>query len=114
MTGTDRVPALLDDLRSLAASSNRIVRHGQQAFESADGDLLRLAAKAVLIDLSTFADRLPETFRADHPGVPWRNIRALRNFLAHDYDGTDYAIVWGVIANDLPAIAGELLNERAD
>jgi uncharacterized protein with HEPN domain len=110
VTGMDRVPILLEDLRRLAASADKIVRHGQQAFESSDGDLLRLAAKAVLIDLSTFADRLPETFRAHNPAVPWRNIRALRNFLAHDYEGTDYAIVWGVIAEDLPAIARRLLD----
>ena len=110
MTGIDRVPVLLEDLRRLAASSDKIVRHGQQAFESVDGDLLRLAAKAVLLDLATFADRMPETFRAQHPAVPWRKVRALRNFLAHDYEGTDYGIVWGVIADDLPAIVGELLD----
>jgi uncharacterized protein with HEPN domain len=110
VTGMDRVPILLEDLRRLAASADKIVRHGQHAFESSDGDLLRLAAKAVLIDLSTFADRLPETFRAQHPDVPWRNIRALRNFLAHDYEGTDYAIVWGVIADDLPEITRKLLD----
>jgi uncharacterized protein with HEPN domain len=107
-----RVPVLLDDLRRLAASAEKIVRHGQHAFESTDGDLLRLAAKAVLIDLATFADRLPETFRADHPAIPWRNIRALRNFLAHDYEGTDYAIVWGVLADDLPTIARKVLDAQ--
>ena len=110
MTDMDRVPLLLDDLHRLSVSARKIVGHGQHAFESVNGDLLRLAAKAVLIGLFTFADRLPESFRADHPAVPWRNIRALRNFLAHDYDGTDYAIVWGVLADDLPGIARELLD----
>lgn len=113
-TGNDaRVDKLLADLEATAASAAKIVAFGSPAFEAPDGDLLRLAAKALLIDLSSFADRLPETYRAAHPDVPWRSIRALRNFLAHDYDGTDYRIVWVAIADDLPRIAAALLHNRA-
>ena len=35
-------------------------------------------------------------------------IRATRNFIAHDYDGTDEEVLWQAIAVQLPSIAARL------
>ncbi len=60
------------------------------------------------MDLSAAADRFPESYRKQHPEVDWRGIRAVRNFIAHDYDGTDEEILWQAIAVQFPAIAAAL------
>lgn len=42
--------------------------------------------------------------------MDWRGIRAVRNFVAHDYDGTDVEILWQAIAVEFPQIVSNLLD----
>jgi uncharacterized protein len=39
-----------------------------------------------------------------HPEIPWREMRDMRNLLAHEYFGVNTKIVWETIQTDLPAI----------
>jgi len=105
----DRTPAILADIARFAASARRVVNRGHDAFTDPDDDDQRRIARSLIVDLSAAADRLPESFRRQHPEVDWRGIRAVRNFIAHDYDGTDEEILWQAIAVQFPAIAAELL-----
>ena len=34
---------------------------------------------------------------ASHPGTPWPQIAATRNFLAHQYLGVDLVLVWNIV-----------------
>jgi uncharacterized protein with HEPN domain len=85
------------------------VNRGHERFTDPDDDDQRRIARSLLVDLSAAADRLPESFRKRHPEVDWRGIRAVRNFIAHDYDGTDEEVLWQAIAVQVPAIAAALL-----
>jgi uncharacterized protein with HEPN domain len=38
-----------------------------------------------------------ETFRDQHPELPWRQAIAMRNIVAHEYGNLDYEIVWEVV-----------------
>jgi hypothetical protein len=104
----DRVPAILADLARFAASADRVVRRGRAVFVDPVDDDQRRIARSLLVDLSAAADRLPESYRAQHPDVDWRGIRAVRNFIAHDYDGTDDEILWVAISVELPRIVAAL------
>lgn len=105
----DRTPAILADIARFATSARRVVSRGHERFTDRDDDDQRRIARSLLVDLSAAADRLPEPFRQQHPEVDWRGIRAVRNFVAHDYDGTDEEILWQAIAVQFPAIAEALL-----
>ena len=105
---SDRIPAILDDISRFAVSARRVVERGRERFFDPDDDDQRRIARSLVVDLSTAADRLPESFRAAHPEVDWRGIRAVRNFIAHDYDGTDVEIMWQAIAVQYPAIVASL------
>jgi uncharacterized protein with HEPN domain len=39
-----------------------------------------------------------------HPSIPWVQIAAFRNVLAHKYLGVDIALVWEIIVRDLPSL----------
>jgi uncharacterized protein len=39
-----------------------------------------------------------------HPEIPWREMRDMRNLLAHEYFGVNTKIIWETIQTDLPAI----------
>lgn len=107
--GMDRTPAILADIARFAVTARRVVDRGHARFTDPDDDDQRRIARSLVIDLSAAADCLPESFRAGHPDIDWRGIRAVRNFIAHDYDGTDEEILWQAIAVQFPEILAALM-----
>lgn len=104
----DRVPAILADIARFATTARRVADRGHERFVDPDDDDQRRIARSLVVDLSAAADRLPGSFREAHPEIDWRGVRAVRNFIAHDYDGTDEEILWQAIAVRFPEIAATL------
>lgn len=48
------------------------------------------------------ARALPEEIRTQAPSIPWRDIIGMRHVLVHQYFGVDLAILWEIVANELP------------
>ncbi|TFD70548.1 DUF86 domain-containing protein [Cryobacterium fucosi] len=53
---------------------------------------------------------MSEGYRNQHPQVAWAELRALGNYLAHDYTNTDYRIVWNALVTDFPRLLVQLGN----
>ncbi len=104
----DRTDALLADIRDLVRHANLITGRGRDLFFNPSDRTQQLAAKAIVIDLQSAVDRLPEEYRDRHPGVAWAELRAMRNYLAHDYANTDYQIVWNALVTDFPRLLEQL------
>ena len=51
--------------------------------------------------ISEAARKLGELAEELCPTVPWSNVRALGNFLRHEYDRVDATRVWLMIEDDL-------------
>jgi uncharacterized protein with HEPN domain len=82
-------------------------------------DASRLVQDAVVRNLQVMAgstQRLSDAIKATEPGIPWREIAGFRNILAQDYLGLDTAVVWSVVAQDLPGLgrAVERMARRCD
>uniref|UniRef100_UPI0040480150 HepT-like ribonuclease domain-containing protein n=1 Tax=Mariniflexile sp. TaxID=1979402 RepID=UPI0040480150 len=43
-------------------------------------------------------------FKIEWHDIPWKNMARMRDRLIHDYIGVNYAIVYDVIKNKIPAI----------
>ena len=70
---------------------------------------------AVLRRMETAADaasHLSAALKARHPEIPWRQIGAFRNILAHGYTDLDPDQVWQAVANDLSALRAVIDEER--
>ncbi|MDF1489865.1 HepT-like ribonuclease domain-containing protein [Tessaracoccus caeni] len=106
----DRVPAILADIARFGVTAQRVANRGYERFIDPDDDDQRRIARSLIVDLSAAADRLPEEFRAQHPEIDWRGIRAVRNFIAHDYDGTDPHILWQAVVTEFPRILDALIS----
>ena len=104
----DRTPAILADIARFAVTAHRVAERGHARFVDPEDDDQRRIARSLLVDLSAAVDRLPPAFRDAHHEVDWRGIRAVRNFIAHDYDGTDEEILWQAIAVQFPVIVAAL------
>ncbi len=62
---------------------------------------------AVLRNLEIIGEavtHLPEEVLQTMPQIDWRNIRGLRNVIAHGYFGIDEKIVWDIITNKIPIL----------
>ncbi len=53
-------------------------------------------------------DRYPD-FANAHAQVPWRNMRGMRNRIAHGYFDIDLEVVWDTVQTALPPLANSLL-----
>lgn len=42
------------------------------------------------------------------PGVPWRDIRGIGNWLRHQYDCVNSEDIWNTISDDLPPLKGAI------
>jgi uncharacterized protein with HEPN domain len=104
----DRTDALLADIRDLVRHATLITNRGREVFFDRSDRTQQLAAKAIVIDLQTAVERLPEAYRDQHPDVAWAELRAMRNYLAHDYANTDYQIVWNALISDFPRLLVQL------
>lgn len=100
----ERIDLILSDIHRFGITADRVVARGRDRFfDPADDDQRRIA-RSLAVDLSTAADRLPESFRDAHPDINWRGVRGLRNVIAHDYQATDDALLWEVLASRIPEI----------
>ncbi|MBW1981277.1 MAG: DUF86 domain-containing protein [Deltaproteobacteria bacterium] len=51
---------------------------------------------------------MPEHICRQNPDIPWIDMRAMRNFVVHEYFGVSEDILWDTIHNDLPGIVEPL------
>ncbi|SFS01025.1 Uncharacterized conserved protein, contains HEPN domain [Agrococcus baldri] len=107
-----RVREALDDLLEFAATGARIVELGRARFD--DDELVQLAAEAVFIRIGAAVARLGDPFTAAHPAVRWRQMKDLRNLVAHEYAVIDDDVLWRTLEVDLPQEAAAIRTIRDD
>jgi uncharacterized protein with HEPN domain len=54
--------------------------------------------------ISEAAVCLGEQAEALCPGLPWRDIRGIGNWLRHQYDRVDIETIWNTLTMDLPSL----------
>ncbi len=53
-------------------------------------------------------------FAEQHPEVSWRNMRGMRNRIAHGYFDTNLDVVWDTVQTALPKLLERLSAVRKD
>ncbi|WP_456833336.1 HepT-like ribonuclease domain-containing protein [Deinococcus sp. UYEF24] len=66
------------------------------------------AACMNLLRLGEGTKFVPEAVQEAHGGVPWAELRGVRNLLAHDYFGVDIALLWHTLSAEVPLIRAGL------
>jgi uncharacterized protein with HEPN domain len=67
------------------------------------------AVERKLLVISEAAVRLGDQAEALCPGLPWRNIRGIGNWLRHQYDRADVETVWNTRQDDLLPLKAAVL-----
>jgi uncharacterized protein with HEPN domain len=67
-------------------------------------EAVRVTVAHYLQDMGEAARRVSSAFQAAHTDMPWREIIATRNRIAHDYTDIDFDIVWDIATAELPSL----------
>jgi len=95
----------------------QMLNHSREAIAMVDGRcrkdldqdrMLNLSLVRLMEIVGEAATRVPEEFRAEHAGVPWREVSDLRNRLIHGYDSINFDILWEIVGTDLPILVAQL------
>jgi uncharacterized protein with HEPN domain len=96
--------------RNAAILLNDVIEAIQNIFEFTHGlsfegyctDLrTRHAVEHNFMIIGEAVSRLPDDFKQKHSEVNWREVKAFRNVIVHDYFGIDNGIVWDIIQLNL-------------
>jgi uncharacterized protein with HEPN domain len=98
-----KVFALLDDTTDAALD---IVGRGKAGWDTQR--IHRLAGEAVIVRVGELANHLPMVLKDQIPRVRWRELTALRNASAHEFDRLDTELVWRTLQRDVPQISREI------
>ena len=83
-----------------------IISHKKESYESTllDDLVLRYAIERQLEIIGEAVGFLSEDLKLKYVETEWNKIKQFRNFLAHEYFGIDYSLVWDIIENKIPAL----------
>ena len=97
------------------------IRHILEAIESVhsytegmDDDAFRADERTVDAVIRKFAvigeaaRHVPAEVQKAYPHIPWRQMRAMRNLLVHEYDRVDPDVVFETVRTDLPDVVVSL------
>lgn len=95
-------------LLDIVEAITRIERHTASGRSRLDDELVQIWVIHNLEILGEAARGLSDELRQRHPEVPWREMIALRNVLAHGYFGIDVERVWTTVETDLPKLKEQI------
>jgi uncharacterized protein with HEPN domain len=78
-------------------------------FEAFVGDQKLLDAIVRRLEIIGEAStRISKRFKEDHPLLPWRDMKAMRNKLIHEYDKVNLRAVFSTTKQDVPRLRGQI------
>jgi uncharacterized protein with HEPN domain len=71
----------------------------------------------IIGEAANHINRMAPDFVAQHPELPWAQMRGMRNIVAHAYFNVDLTTVWRTVQEDLPKLKQQidpLLRQQPD
>ncbi|MBA4154944.1 MAG: DUF86 domain-containing protein [Flavobacterium sp.] len=73
-----------------------------------EDETLKRAVVRSLEIIGEATKKIPADFKEKWNTFQWKNMAGMRDRLIHDYMGVNYAIVWDVMKNKIPAMNKQL------
>jgi len=110
-----RLPDYLDHMLEAARLACSYVK-GLSKADFLDDKRTQQAVILNLILIGEEATRIlkdHENFANQHPSVPWRSMKGMRNRIAHGYFEINLDVVWETVQSALPELIKQLPTVRA-
>jgi uncharacterized protein with HEPN domain len=69
---------------------------------------LQMAIERAVEIIGEAARHLSDSFKTDHPEIPWRRIVAQRHVIAHEYGDIKQERLWSLATRDVPLLVAQL------
>ncbi len=93
----------IDDILDAIGKIQRYTKGMTRQSFSADSMIIDAVARNIEI-IGEAARHVPADIRERYPGVPWADMRGMRNVVAHDYSRVDVDILWDTLERNLPPL----------
>ena len=105
MKPLDRNASILEHIISYCDQIQQTVERFGDDYALFESDpIYRNAAALCILQIGELVGKLTDDFREQHPAVPWRQIKAMRNIVAHSYGSVDPETTWEIITDDIPIL----------
>jgi len=85
-----------------AETAQRRFFASREAFD--EEDFYRDGCAFYVQQIGEWVKELSEEFMHTNSQIAWRNIRGIRNIIAHAYEKVDPNVMWEIISEDLPQL----------
>lgn len=112
----NRLPDYLDHIQQAATDACSFIE-GLSKTEFLDDKRTQQAVIMSLIIIGEAATKVMDSepeFTEAHPEVPWRNMRGMRNRIAHGYFDINLDVVWETVETALPELLKQLTVVKQD
>ncbi len=72
----------------------------QESF--AEDFVARNAISMCILQIGELVGKLSDGFKVENNAMPWREIKTMRNIVAHNYGEIDIDILWETATRDIP------------
>lgn len=71
-----------------------------------DSNTYRNALSLCILQIGELVTVLSDEFKEEYKEIPWRDIKAMRNIVAHRYGTVDKEMLWNTVHEDVPELKG--------
>ena len=105
MSVSERDRSIITHIASYCDQIYEAVDRFGNDFEVFEKDrIFRNSVSMCILQIGELVTILSDEFKDQYESVPWRQIKQMRNIVAHRYGTVDNSITWDVIQNDIPAL----------
>lgn len=87
-----------------------IQRFGEDYAVFDQDSVYKNATALCVLQIGELTTHLSNDFKQTYTGIPWTQIKALRNVVAHSYGKIDIESLWETITIDIPKLKGYCSN----
>ncbi len=104
----DAITLIIDNTSYIGSADGFLTSSdGMFALSGACMQLIFIGESVKAIDVKT-----NHQYLIKYPNIPWKEIMALRNIIAHEYHHIDAEEIFNVIKNDLPTLQETIRNMK--
>lgn len=72
-----------------------------------ENHIFRDAVSLCVLQIGELTGILSDSFKEKYSNIQWRQIKALRNIVAHHYGKIDSDLLWEILLNDIPQLQAD-------
>ncbi len=101
----DKNQNIINHIYDYCQQIDMTVKHFGDDFEIFDNNrIYQNAISLCILQIGELVGLLSEEYKTTNSQIPWKQIKQMRNIVAHRYGTVDNTITWDVIQNDIPKL----------